>query len=155
MRNFHRLKNSDFILESKMAEPNQNKNSKQQDWSDAVILSTKGIYQSTDLVKFDVSSQKSKILHFYCFILSKSFKDSAKKVQRSYLSWHWKVMQSLKKNWLVVSNMTHCSLTRAHAGTHAGKFKCAIYCTRETRNFYTGNYIQEFRKNTLLISFHK
>ena len=29
-----------------------------------------------------------------------------KKVQRSYLSWHWRVMQSLKKNWLVVSNMT-------------------------------------------------
>ena len=105
MRNFHRLKNSDFILESKMAEPNHNKNSKQQDWSDAVILSTKGIYQSTDLVKLDVSSQKSEILHFYCFILSKSFKDSAKKVQRSYLSWHWKVMQSLKKNWLVISSM--------------------------------------------------
>ena len=31
---------------------------------------------------------------------------SAKKVQKSYLSWHWRVMQSLKKNWLVVSNMT-------------------------------------------------
>ena len=34
MRNladFHRLKNSDFILESKMAELNQNKNSKQAD----------------------------------------------------------------------------------------------------------------------------
>ena len=27
--NFHRLKNSDFILESKMAEINKNKNSKQ------------------------------------------------------------------------------------------------------------------------------
>ena len=27
--NFHRLKNSDFILESKMAELNQNQNSKQ------------------------------------------------------------------------------------------------------------------------------
>ena len=29
MANFHRLKNSDFILESKIAELNQNKNSKQ------------------------------------------------------------------------------------------------------------------------------
>ena len=28
LANFHRLKNSDFILESKMAELNQNKNSK-------------------------------------------------------------------------------------------------------------------------------
>ena len=39
MRNladFHRLKNSDFILESKMAELNQNKNTKQLDLPDAV-----------------------------------------------------------------------------------------------------------------------
>ena len=32
----HRLKNSNFILESKMAELNQNKNSKQPDRPDAV-----------------------------------------------------------------------------------------------------------------------
>ena len=32
----HRLKNSDFILESKMAELNKNKNSKQQDRPDAL-----------------------------------------------------------------------------------------------------------------------
>ena len=36
LTNFHRLKNSDFILESKMAEFNQNKNSKQPDGPDAV-----------------------------------------------------------------------------------------------------------------------
>ena len=29
-----------------------------------------------------------------------------KKVQKSYVSWHWKVMQNLKKNWLVVWTMT-------------------------------------------------
>ena len=34
--NFHRLENSDFILESKMAELNQNQNSKQPDRSDVV-----------------------------------------------------------------------------------------------------------------------
>ena len=34
--NFHRLRNSDFILESKMAELNQNKNSKQPDRPDVV-----------------------------------------------------------------------------------------------------------------------
>ena len=33
---FYRLKNSDFILESKMAELNQNKTSEQPDWLDAV-----------------------------------------------------------------------------------------------------------------------
>ena len=36
LTNFHRLENSDFILESKMAELNQNKNSKQPDGPDAV-----------------------------------------------------------------------------------------------------------------------
>ena len=36
LANFHRLKNSDFILESKMAELNQNRNLKQLDRPDAV-----------------------------------------------------------------------------------------------------------------------
>ena len=36
LANFHRLKDSNFILESKMAELNQNKNSKQSDWPDTV-----------------------------------------------------------------------------------------------------------------------
>ena len=36
LANFHRLKNNDFILESKMAELNQNKNSKQLDRPDPV-----------------------------------------------------------------------------------------------------------------------
>ena len=36
LANFHRLKNSDFILESKMVQLNQNKNSKQSDLPDAV-----------------------------------------------------------------------------------------------------------------------
>ena len=36
LENFHRLKNSDFILESEMDELNQNQNSKQPDQPDAV-----------------------------------------------------------------------------------------------------------------------
>ena len=28
------------------------------------------------------------------------------KIQRSYLSWHWRVMENLKKDWLVVWKMT-------------------------------------------------
>ena len=36
LASFHGLKNSDFILESKMAELNQNKNSKQLDRPDVV-----------------------------------------------------------------------------------------------------------------------
>ena len=38
--------------------------------------------------------------------LSKPFKVSAKKVQKIYLSWYRRVTQNLKKNWLVVWNMT-------------------------------------------------
>ena len=36
LANFHRLKNSDFILESKMAELNQSKNLKQPDRPDVM-----------------------------------------------------------------------------------------------------------------------
>ena len=36
LANFHKLKNSDFILETKMTELNQDKNSKQLDQPDAV-----------------------------------------------------------------------------------------------------------------------
>ena len=35
-------------------------------------------------------------------ILLKAYKISAKKVQRSCVSWHWRFMQNLNKNWFVV-----------------------------------------------------
>ena len=73
-------------------------------WLNFYILSTKGVHQSANLVKFHVSGRKSEILHFDGLLLSKSYKFSARKVQN--LSWHWRLMQSLKKNWLVISNMT-------------------------------------------------
>ena len=47
-----------------------------------------------------------KNLHFHWFLLCKVFNVWPKKVERSYLSWHWTVMQSLKKSWLVVWKMT-------------------------------------------------
>ena len=61
-RNFHRLKNSDFILESKMAELNKNKNSKQPDWPGAMwklYLGNKLIAQLTKLL--------THILQNHCF----------------------------------------------------------------------------------------
>ena len=66
------------------------------------ILSTKGAYQCTNLVKLQVSSQKSEIFYFDEVLLSKLSNVSCKKVMQSYLSWDWRVMQRLKKNWLVV-----------------------------------------------------
>ena len=47
-----------------------------------------------------------KNFHFNGLLLSKVYIVWPKKVQRSYLSWHWRVMQNLKKNWLVVWKMT-------------------------------------------------
>ena len=39
-----------------------------------------------------------KNLHFDWFLLCKVFNVWPKKLHRSYLSWHWRVMQNLKKN---------------------------------------------------------
>ena len=39
-------------------------------------------------------------------LLSKVHKISAKKVKRSCVSWHWWLMQNLKKNWFVASKLT-------------------------------------------------
>ena len=54
-------------------------------------------------------SQHSKVSKIYTLIgplHAKYITFDLKKVQRSYLSWHWRVMQNLKKNWLVVWKMT-------------------------------------------------
>ena len=60
----------------------------------------------TNLVNFNVSSGKSENLHFDVLLLSIAYKVSAKKVQKSYLSWHWKVIQTLNKNSFFVWEKT-------------------------------------------------
>ena len=47
-----------------------------------------------------------KNLHFNGLLLTKVYNVWAKKVQRSYVWWHWRLMQNLKENWLVLSKMT-------------------------------------------------
>ena len=47
-----------------------------------------------------------KDFHFNGSLLSKVYIVLAKKVLKSYFSWHWTVMRNLKKNWLVVRKMT-------------------------------------------------
>ena len=49
-----------------------------------------------NLTNFDLSTR----------LLNKVYIVWAKKVERSYLSWHWRVMQNLKKNSLVAWKMT-------------------------------------------------
>ena len=44
--------------------------------------------------------------HFNGLLLNKVYIAWAKKVQRSYLSWHWRVIQNLERNWLVVWKLT-------------------------------------------------
>ena len=56
------------------------------------------------LVNFHERSWKSEKLHFDGLILSKAYKVLDEEVQESYLSWHWRVIQSLTKNWLLVPN---------------------------------------------------
>ena len=48
----------------------------------------------------------SENLHFDGFLLWITYKVLNEKVQKSYVLWHWRVMQSLKKNWLLVPKMT-------------------------------------------------
>ena len=69
-----------------------------------------------NLVHFYASSRKSKYLHFDRILLFKAYKDLDEKIQKNYVSWHWKVMQGLKKNWLVVPKMTRgiCKLLPNH-----------------------------------------
>ena len=58
------------------------------------------------LVNFHASSRKPGKSHFDVLFLSKAYKYLNEKVQKSYVSWHGRVVQSLKKNWLMVPKIT-------------------------------------------------
>ena len=69
-----------------------------------------------NLENLNASSSKSENLHFDVLLLSIAYKVSAKKVQKNHLSWHWKKIQTLKKNWPFAWKMTWgiwWTLTRA------------------------------------------
>ena len=59
-----------------------------------------------NLVNFGLNTRNSWNFYFDWFLLCKVYNVWPKKVQRSYLSWHWRVMQNLKKNRLLVWKMT-------------------------------------------------
>ena len=59
------------------------------------------------LVNFNASSGKSKNLHFdVVLLLPIAYEISTKIYRKDYLSWHWKKIKALKKNWLFVWKMT-------------------------------------------------
>ena len=62
-------------------------------------------HQSTKFQTFDCSSEISPNLYIDRLLLLKVYKMSAKKVQRSDVSWYWRVVQNLKKNSFFVSKM--------------------------------------------------
>ena len=107
------------------------------------------------LVNFDLSTWKPQKFALL-LLLCKVFNVCPKKVQRNYLSWHWRVMQNLKKNWLVVRKMTWRVwqiLTRAlesvKIGTLMGSF-CPKYKMYEPK-IYRGVIFMTMR-NWLVIS---
>ena len=59
-----------------------------------------------NLRNFHLSTRNRQNFNFDWFLLCKVYNVWPKKVQRSLLQWHWRVMQNLKKNWLVVWKMT-------------------------------------------------
>ena len=59
-----------------------------------------------NLTNFDPSTWKSQNLHFNGLLLTKVYKVWAWKVQRSYVCWHSRLIQSLKENWLVLLKLT-------------------------------------------------
>ena len=59
-----------------------------------------------NLVTFHESSRKSESLDFDRLLLSISYKVLAKEVQKIYLSWYWRAIQTLKRNWLFVWKMS-------------------------------------------------
>ena len=60
---------------------------------------TYGLKNDTrNLVNFHASSRKSEKLHFDGLLLPKTDKNLDEEVQKSYVSLHRRVMQSLKKN---------------------------------------------------------
>ena len=99
---------------------------------------------------------------FNWLLVTKVYNVWATKVQKSYLSWHWRVMQVLKKNWLVVWKKTweiRQIFTRAFESVKIG---CLMgsFCPKQKRYdllIYRGvswqwRIMQNLKRNWLVIS---
>ena len=58
------------------------------------------------LVNFDLRTHNSQNFDVDWFLLCKLYNVWPKKVQRIYLSWHWRVIQNLERNRLAVLKLT-------------------------------------------------
>ena len=94
----------------------------------------------TNLVNFTMSSGKSENSHFYVLLWLVAFKVSAKKVQKGYLSWHWRAIQTSKKKSLSVWKMTWIIwwiLTRAVKKVHFDGIFLSKLCNVWARKIQT------------------
>ena len=103
------------------------------------LAATLYIFNKRSLSKYTFGEtwyEQSKVwnLHFDGFLLSKSFKVSAEKVKKSYFSWHWRVMQSLKKNLFVASNMAQGIWWIFFDGLFLSKI-CKVWATKIQRSY--------------------
>ena len=74
-----------------------------------------------NLVNFHARTQKSENLQFNGLLLFKAHKDLNEKVQKSYVSWHWRVMQSLGKKLALGPKYDMTNLVNFNASSSKSK----------------------------------
>ena len=62
--------------------------------------------QDKNLVNFDLSTKKPATFALWLVPFVESIQHLTKKSTKGYISWHWRVMQNLEKNWPVGWKMT-------------------------------------------------
>ena len=98
------------------------------------MLPAKGVFPSTNLVKFHVSKVRNFALS-WPFLLPKSYNVSAKKEQKSYTSWYWRPMQSLLKKLTCGFKYDMSNLVSFHATTQKFEnfFLMGSFCPKYIR----------------------
>ena len=125
------------------------------------MIWTKGAQQSAKFQTFDCLRKISPNLYFDRLLLLKVYKILAEKVQRSYVSWPWRLMQNLKKNWSVVSkkNLVNFDASNLESlkNLHFHWFLlCKVFNVSSTeiqRSYLTWHrgVIQNLKKNWLVV----
>ena len=100
-------------------------------WLKLNMTFTKGVHQSAKISeKFQLLKLISPNLYFGRLLFWKYIQFQLKKVQRSYASWYWRLMQNLNKNRFVVSKLTRIwwILIRVLKSLQNLHFDWSIYC---------------------------
>ena len=86
-------------------------------------------------MKLHMRSRKSEILHFDRFLSSRSYKLSATKVKKSFLSWHWRMMQKYFKNLTCGFKYDMRNLVNFYPTTQKSQkfFPMGFFCPKNTR----------------------